>query len=87
MFLVHKISPSRRVLPVAGILRLLFIGVIFSLHNQAKAAGTFISAPARVDIVYDAARDTLYITSGSSVLRYHLGSDTYYGDCFEEHSD
>ncbi|HVG31527.1 MAG TPA: Ig-like domain-containing protein [Pyrinomonadaceae bacterium] len=78
MFLVHKISPSRSVLPVAGILRLLVIGVIlFSLHHQAKAAGTFIAAPARVDMVYDAARDTVYITSGSSVLRYHLGSNSY----------
>jgi hypothetical protein len=78
MFLVHKISPSKSVLPVAGILRLLLIGVIlFSLHHQAQAAGTFIAAPARVDMVYDGARDTVYITSGSSVLRYHLGSGAY----------
>ena len=41
------------------------------------AAGTFVSAPNRVDMVHDPARDILYITSGSNVLRYHLGSDAF----------
>jgi len=38
---------------------------------------TFISAPNRVDMVYDAARDILYITSGNMVLRYQLPSDSF----------
>jgi hypothetical protein len=33
---------------------------------------TFIPAPARVDMVHDAQRDILYITSGSQVLRYDV---------------
>lgn len=43
----------------------------------AAAAGTFISAPSRVDMVYDGVRDLLYITNGSQVLRYHLGSASF----------
>jgi plastocyanin len=46
-----------------------------------KSAGppppTLISAPNRVDMVYDAGRDILYITSGSTVLRYQLASDSF----------
>jgi len=38
---------------------------------------TLISAPSRVDMVYDQVRDILYITSGSQVLRYQLGSDSF----------
>ncbi len=38
---------------------------------------TLISAPSRVDMVYDAPRDLLYITSGSTVLRYQLGSGSF----------
>jgi len=45
--------------------------------RPAQAAGTLISAPARVDMVHDAARDILYITSGSSVLRYQLSTNTF----------
>ena len=51
--------------------------VMFTTHDPAKAAGTFIPAPSRVDMVYDSGRDILYITEGESVLRYHLGSDTF----------
>ena len=36
-----------------------------------------ISAANRVDMVYDAGRDILYITSGSTVLRYQLASDSF----------
>jgi hypothetical protein len=46
--------------------------------DRAKAIGTFISAPGRVDMVYDDARGILYITSGSSVLRYSLTSNTFF---------
>jgi hypothetical protein len=38
---------------------------------------TLISAPNRVDMVYDQPRDVLYITSGNQVLRYQLGSDSF----------
>jgi plastocyanin len=38
---------------------------------------TLISAPNRVDMVYDAGRDIVYITSGSQVLRYQLASDSF----------
>src|SRR5204863_3865455 len=37
----------------------------------------FISAPNRVDMVYDQGRDILYITSGNQVLRYQLGSGSF----------
>ena len=36
-----------------------------------------ISAPNRIDMVYDAPRDVLYITSGSTVLRYQLATDSF----------
>ena len=51
--------------------------ISFTSHHTAKAAGTLIPAPARVDMVYDSGRDVLYVTNGDSVLRYHLGSDTF----------
>ncbi|HOC57030.1 MAG TPA: immunoglobulin domain-containing protein [Verrucomicrobiota bacterium] len=36
-----------------------------------------ISVPAAVDMVYDDARDIMYISSGNSVLRYSVGSNTF----------
>lgn len=45
--------------------------------QTVRAAGTFIPAPSRVDMVYDAGRDRLYITNGDSVLRYQVGSNTF----------
>jgi hypothetical protein len=78
MFPSHEISTSVRVSTVAGIFRLIILGVIFILlPHTAKAVGTLIPAPSRVDMVYDSARDTVYITSGSSVLRYKIGSDSF----------
>src|ERR1044071_3561347 len=56
---------------------LLAVAFVFALQFRAEAAGTFISAPSRVDMVYDSGRDTLYITSGASVLRYHLGTNSF----------
>ncbi|HEX8091069.1 MAG TPA: Ig-like domain-containing protein, partial [Blastocatellia bacterium] len=53
------------------------VAIIFSIHANAQAAGTLIPAPTRVDMVYDIARDTVYITSGSSVLRYQIGSNSF----------
>ncbi|HWS90737.1 MAG TPA: Ig-like domain-containing protein [Pyrinomonadaceae bacterium] len=61
-----------------GPLRLLLaVAFVCVIQLRAEAAGTFISAPSRVDMVYDSGRDTLYITSGASVLRYHLGTDSF----------
>ena len=37
----------------------------------------FISAPNRVDMVYDSSRDVLYITSGTSVLRYKTATGSF----------
>jgi hypothetical protein len=51
--------------------------ILFSSTQKVLAAGTFISAPARVDMVYDSARGIVYITDGGSVLRYHLGTNTF----------
>lgn len=53
------------------------VAAVLSIHVNAQAAGTLIPAPARVDMVYDLARDTVYITSGSSVLRYQIGSNSF----------
>ena len=78
MFPSHKLSAALRPLPVANILRLLLLGVLFILvPHRTEAAGTLIPAPARVDMVYDSTRDTVYITNGSSVLRYQIGSNSF----------
>lgn len=45
--------------------------------NIAAASGTFITAPNRIDMVYSAARDTLYITDAGSVLRYRVGAASF----------
>jgi len=44
---------------------------------QMPPEGTFISAPNRVDMVYDSSRDILYITSGGQVLRYRLATSSF----------
>lgn len=36
-----------------------------------------ISAPSAVDMVYDGARDLIYMSSGNSILRYHVGSNIF----------
>jgi hypothetical protein len=53
--------------------------IIFQLahFSLARAEGTFIPAPNRVDMVYDGARDIVYITNGAAILRYHLGSASF----------
>jgi DNA-binding beta-propeller fold protein YncE len=56
---------------------LLAFAFVFAVQHTARAAGTFVSAPSRVDMVYDSARDTLYITSGASVLRYRLSTNSF----------
>ncbi len=52
---------------------LLALGTITSTH----AASVFIPAPNRVDVVHDPARDVLYISGGTNVLRYHLGLNSF----------
>jgi hypothetical protein len=54
-----------------------FIASVAFHIGSATAVGTFISAPNRVDMVHDAARDTIYITEGSNILRYHVASATF----------
>ncbi|HJQ31564.1 MAG TPA: Ig-like domain-containing protein [Pyrinomonadaceae bacterium] len=56
---------------------LLALAFVFAAQHSARAVGTFVSAPSRVDMVYDSARDTLYITSGGSVLRYKLSTNSF----------
>ena len=55
----------------------LLLALIVCSMQKVDAAGTFVSAPSRVDMVYDSARDVLYITNADSVLRYHLGSNSF----------
>jgi hypothetical protein len=56
-----------------------FLGVLLlaASTQYAHAAGTFINAPDRVDLVYDDTRDILFITSGDAVLRYQVASNTF----------
>jgi hypothetical protein len=56
----------------------LFVGVLLIASSQKiQALGTFIPAASRIDMVYDSARDVLYVTNGDSVLRYQVGSNTF----------
>lgn len=51
--------------------------IVCFLPQSVLAAGTFIDAPARIDMVYDDSRDVLYISSNDSVLRYHIASKSF----------
>src|SRR5215218_2288399 len=56
----------------------LFIAVVLcSSAHRIEAAGTFIPASSRFDMVYDATRDLVYITNGDHVLRYQLSTNTF----------
>jgi len=56
----------------------LFIAVVLcSSAHRIEAAGTFIPASSRFDVVYDATRDLVYITNGDHVLRYQLSTNTF----------
>ena len=73
----HKTS-SRISRVISSVNKILCAAVLLmALQSAAAAAGTFVAAPGRVDMVYDSARDILYVTSGGSVLRYQLGSNTF----------
>ncbi|HEX8351514.1 MAG TPA: Ig-like domain-containing protein, partial [Pyrinomonadaceae bacterium] len=56
---------------------ILALAFVLAAQHRAEAAGTLIPAPGRVDMVHDSARDTLYVTSGASVLRYQLGTNSF----------
>jgi hypothetical protein len=55
--------------------RLAAVGLL--LAEAAACQAEFISASNRVDIAHDAARNLLYISSGTSVLRYDLASKSF----------
>lgn len=73
----HRTAPrlSRAASTVRTLLAVFTL--LLTLQLSARAAGTFVPAPARVDVVYDSERDTLYITSGGNVLRYQLSTGTF----------
>ncbi|MDF3032035.1 MAG: hypothetical protein K0R03_2593 [Moraxellaceae bacterium] len=50
---------------------------LLALPGLVQAAGTFVPAPQRADMVYDDRRDLLYISNGSQLLRYQLASGTF----------
>lgn len=73
-----EVTPRLSARVLRPLLCLIFLTVVMlTTHETVSAAGTFIPAPSRVDMVYDSGRDIVYITEGESVLRYHLGSDTF----------
>lgn len=48
-----------------------------AMAPEVLAVGTFVPAAQRRDMVYDDARDILFITNSDRVLRYHVGSGTF----------
>ena len=68
---------ARRGVEQGIIVWLITCTLLLGLPQITSAIGTFISAPQRVDMVYDDARSILYITSGDRVLRYHRDSATF----------
>jgi 5-hydroxyisourate hydrolase-like protein (transthyretin family) len=63
---------------VLGIVAVALLGAMtLFVPTVAHAAGTFIPAPNRHDIVYDDARSVLYISSGDRVLRYDVVGDAF----------
>jgi hypothetical protein len=60
-----------------SLLTLVGLSLLTVFSQNLFAAGTFIKIPDRGDMVYDDARDILYITQGSSVLRYSLATHSF----------
>lgn len=48
-----------------------------AMASEVLAVGTFVPAAQRRDMVYDDARDIVFITNNDRVLRYHVGSGTF----------
>jgi hypothetical protein len=64
--------------PTAGPAALPVQSVAVTSGSRAPAAaGVFIPAPQRVDMVHDLKRKRLYITAGDSVLQYQTESKTF----------
>lgn len=68
-------SPSAFVFVRRAMLALLVLGSVGAA--AARAEGTFVSAPSRVDVAYDDARDLLYISNATQVLRYQVSTNTF----------
>jgi len=66
--ITHKIGKLTGIVVYCAIL---FAGL------TAEAAGVFVPAPGRMDMVYDDQRNTVYITSSSAVLRYDVRSGAF----------
>jgi len=62
-----------RIICCVSVLLLLFM----SGAEASAAVGTFIPATNRTDMVYDDTRGVLYITNGSSILRYQTTTNTF----------
>ena len=62
---------------VAALLAVLALALIAPTRAEALGQIAFIPAPSRVDVAFDQARNTLYITSGSQLLRYRLSTATF----------
>ncbi len=54
-----------------------FTLLLLAAPHNSIAIGTFISAPNRVDMVYDDVRDVLYITDGNAIDRYKVASNSF----------
>ena len=83
---MSAVSSWRRVAPLLALILLALALVLASPPRRVEAEGTFISAPGRVDTVYDLKRDILYISykrfsnsvlTASGVLRYQVGTGTF----------
>lgn len=49
----------------------------FLYAPTAYAVGTLIPAAGRVDMAHDAARETIYISEGGNILRYHIPTGAF----------
>ncbi len=77
MSTIRKATPNTFSALLCIIVISIFILVSSLTQRDVRAAGTFISAPDRVDMVYDDHRKILYITSEGSVLRYSIETDSF----------
>ncbi len=58
-------------------LRIAMLMAALAAATPALAAGTFISAPQRVDMVHDDSRGLIYISQGGEILRYHIATGSF----------
>jgi hypothetical protein len=60
-----------------GRLARLWLLAVLAMPALAQAVGTFVPAPQRADMAYDDRRDILFISNGSQLLRYQVGSGSF----------